>query len=162
MAVLTTGGTAVGKVADGTDFYEVLGVPGDADAEQIQRAYRTLARRHHPDVDKSPGAEDRFKKINEAYTVLSDPKSRRKYDRFGAAWRQVPDDYERVGARAGGFGGPREYSSRAGGGIDVEDLLEGLFGQRSGRAHGYGPAPGADTEAEITISVEDAYHGSTT
>lgn len=160
-------------MADGTDFYEVLGVPRDADAEQIQRAYRTLARRHHPDVNKSPGAEDRFKKINEAYAVLSDPKSRRKYDRFGEAWRQVPDDYEQAGARAGaraggggagfgnfgGFGGPREYSSRVGGGIDVEDLLEGLFGQRSGRGRGYGPSPGADTEAEITITVEDAYHG---
>ncbi|MEU7873318.1 DnaJ domain-containing protein [Dactylosporangium sp. NPDC049140] len=86
--------------ADRRDFYEVLGIPRTATAEEIQRAYRTLARRNHPDVNKEPGSEDRFEDITEAYDVLSDPKSRRKYDRFGAQWRQVPDDVEqRAGAR---------------------------------------------------------------
>ncbi|MFI5913363.1 DnaJ C-terminal domain-containing protein [Dactylosporangium sp. NPDC051541] len=156
--------------AERRDFYEVLGVPRTATAEEIQRAYRTLARRNHPDVNKEPGAEDRFKDITEAYDVLSDPKSRRKYDRFGDRWRQVPDDVEeRAGARqrasaGAGFPGPGAgFGGRGGIGeeIDLEDLLGSIFGGRSGSGDrfGRGPVPGADTEAEITISVEDAYHG---
>ncbi|MEV0129578.1 DnaJ C-terminal domain-containing protein [Dactylosporangium sp. NPDC050688] len=158
-------------VADRRDFYEVLGVPRTAAAEDIQRAYRTLARRNHPDVNKEPGAEDRFKDITEAYDVLSDPKSRRKYDRFGAQWRQVPDDVEqRAGARqrasagAGFAGQGAGFGGRSGIGeeVDLEDLLGSIFGggqRRGGDRFGRGPVPGADTEAEITISVEDAYHG---
>ncbi|WP_327002565.1 J domain-containing protein [Dactylosporangium sp. NBC_01737] len=164
--------------AERRDFYEVLGVPRTATAEEIQRAYRTLARRNHPDVNKEPGAEDRFKDITEAYDVLSDPKSRRKYDRFGAQWRQVPDDVEqRAGARqrapagagfpgqgagfpgqGAGFGGRGGFGEE----VDVEDLLGSIFGGGQGRGgdrFGRGPVPGADTQAEITISVEDAYHG---
>ncbi|WP_426513626.1 DnaJ C-terminal domain-containing protein [Dactylosporangium sp. McL0621] len=162
-------------VADRRDFYEVLGVPRTATAEEIQRAYRTLARRNHPDVNKEPGAEDRFKDVTEAYDVLSDPKSRRKYDRFGAQWRQVPDDVDqRAGARprasagagytgpGAGFGGPGGFGEE----VDIEDLLGSIFGGRAGGvpggggdSFGRGAVPGADTEAEITISVEDAYHG---
>ncbi|GAA1567190.1 J domain-containing protein [Dactylosporangium maewongense] len=157
--------------ADRRDFYAVLGVPRTATAEEIQRAYRTLARRNHPDVNKEPGAEDRFKDITEAYDVLSDPKSRRKYDRFGAQWRQVPDDVEqRAGARqraSAGAGFPGQgagFGGRGGIGeeVDLEDLLGSIFGGRpsgAGDRFGRGPVPGADTEAEITISVEDAYHG---
>jgi curved DNA-binding protein len=160
--------------AEKRDYYQVLGVPRTATGEEIQRAYRTLARRNHPDVNKEPGAEERFKEITEAYGVLSDPKSRRKYDRFGAQWRQVPDDFEqRVGARQGGRqrasagsgfrGGGGPFRSQGGFGeeVDLEDLLGNLFGRRGGAGDqfGRGPVPGADTEAEITISVEDAYHG---
>lgn len=65
------------------DYYEILGVPRNATLEEIKRAYRRLALKHHPDRDKSPGAEERFKKINEAYEVLSDPKKRQIYDQFG-------------------------------------------------------------------------------
>ncbi|GAA0744240.1 J domain-containing protein [Dactylosporangium roseum] len=159
---------------ESNDYYDILGVSRDADAEQIQRAYRTLARRHHPDVNKAPGAEDRFKKINEAYNVLSDPGRRRKYDQFGDAWRQIPDDFEQAAGRTGagawdraaagaggGRGGARGFRSgrAAGGVVDVEDLFESLFGGRAGGPRGFGPVRGADTEAELTISVEDAFHG---
>jgi curved DNA-binding protein len=154
--------------APGRDFYQVLGVSRNASAEEIQRAYRKLARRHHPDVSREPGAEDRFKEITEAYDTLSNPEHRARYDRFGPSWRQVPEDHGTAGgpfrsgaARRGGAGfGP--------GGIDLDDLFGSLFGERGvgrggfGRGgFGRGPVRGADTEAEITISVEDAYTGGT-
>jgi curved DNA-binding protein len=165
----------------GQDYYEVLGVPRTADAAEIQQAFRTLARRYHPDVNRDPAAEERFKEINEAYTVLSDPGTRSRYDRFGPDFRQVPEDYdERVaagqgfGGGAGGyrgspFGGARG-AGRAGGrtwtetdfdgsGVDFEDLFGGMFGGRAGRAGRGSPIPGADQEAELTLSVEEAYRG---
>ena len=74
------------------DFYEVLGVPRNADRSEIQRAYRKLARQHHPDVNKDPSAEARFKEISEAYDVLSDPEQRKRYDAFGEDFRRVPPD----------------------------------------------------------------------
>ena len=76
--------------ADRRDFYALLDVPRTATQDEIQRAYRKLARQHHPDVNKDPGAEDRFKEISEAYDVLSDPQTRRRYDAFGPDFRQVP------------------------------------------------------------------------
>ncbi|MGW3417338.1 DnaJ C-terminal domain-containing protein [Streptomyces phaeochromogenes] len=146
------------------DFYEVLGVPRTADRDEIQQAYRTLARRYHPDVNKDPEAEERFKEINEAFSVLSDPEQRARYDRFGEDFRKVPDDWEeRVGAGAGsGFrwttgGGPRVRYSTAGfegEGVDVEDLFGSLFGG-AGRMR----VPGADQEAELPLTVEEAYRG---
>jgi curved DNA-binding protein len=120
------------------DFYEVLGVPHNASAEDIQRAYRQLARRHHPDVNREPGAEERFKAITEAYDTLSDPARRRKYD-------QVP-----VGA-----GGPWASAPS----VDFEDLLGSLFGERTADGFGRGPVRGADTEAELPVTVEEAFHG---
>jgi curved DNA-binding protein len=142
------------------DYYEVLGVSRDASADDIQRAYRTLARRHHPDVNKDPAAEERFKEINEAYQVLKDPQTRRRYDRFGPDFRQIPEGAEgfgRAGAGAGPGGSPPFGSEweYAGSGIDLDDLLGGLFG---GRGPGAG-LRGADQEAELTLSVEDAYRG---
>ena len=104
-----------GPRADRRDFYEILGVPRTATQDEIQRAYRKLARQHHPDVNKDPGAEDRFKEISEAYDVLSDPQTRRRYDAFGPDFRQVPEDVDpeafqrsRAGAGtgAGQAGGP--------------------------------------------------------
>ena len=74
-----------------TDFYEILGVDRNATGEEIQRAYRKLARTYHPDVNKDPAAEKRFQEISEAYDVLSDPSTRRRYDAFGPDFRQVPD-----------------------------------------------------------------------
>ncbi|MGH3662548.1 MAG: DnaJ domain-containing protein, partial [Micromonosporaceae bacterium] len=70
-------------MAQPRDFYEVLGVGRAADEQEIQRAYRKLARQYHPDVNKDPGAEEMFKQISEAYDVLSDPDTRRRYDAFG-------------------------------------------------------------------------------
>jgi curved DNA-binding protein len=165
-------------VATTGDFYQVLGVDRSASQQDIQRAYRKLARRFHPDINKDPGAEERFKQINEAYGVLSDDKKRVRYDRFGEHWQQVPEDYDGpmpgsgpgTGPFAGGGGGRRVYVNTGGSGFDVgdggfagtgfDDLLSGLFG---GRAGGFGggrvPAPGADAQAEFELSVEDAYAG---
>jgi curved DNA-binding protein len=143
------------------DYYEVLGVPRTAGADELQQAYRRLARRYHPDVNKEPSAADRFKEINEAYHVLADPKARARYDRFGENFRQVPEDYdERAGAAAGfNAGGGRGRRVRVSGadvtGIDIDDLLNGMFGGRGG----YGPIPGADQEAVLDLSVEEAYRG---
>ncbi|MFD6023868.1 DnaJ C-terminal domain-containing protein [Streptomyces griseoluteus] len=148
------------------DFYEVLGVPRDADRDEIQRAYRKLARKYHPDVNKDPAAEERFKEVNEAFSVLSDPDQRARYDRFGEDFRKVPEDWEeRVGAGAGaggGFrwstgGGPRaQYATSGFGseGVDVDDLFSSFFGG-AGRMR----VPGADQEAELPLTVEEAYRG---
>jgi curved DNA-binding protein len=164
-------------MADSRDFYEILGVPRSASQDEIQQAYRKLARTYHPDVNKDPEAEDRFKDISEAYAVLSDPQTRRRYDAFGPDFRQVPEDVDpetwrraRAGAGAGragpggfgqgGAGGPFGTGGPFGegvGDIDLEDLLGGLFGGRAGR--GWGPIPGADQEAELEVTVEEAYHG---
>ena len=70
------------------DYYDRLGVSRTADEKEIKKAYRNLARKYHPDVNKDPGAEDKFKEINEAYEVLGDPEKRKKYDELGANWRQ--------------------------------------------------------------------------
>jgi curved DNA-binding protein len=112
------------------DYYEVLGVGRDATQQDIQAAYRRLARKFHPDVDKSPGAEDRFKEINEAYHVLSDPDRRQGYDRPPPAWE---------GAR----GAP------PGAEFDFDDIFGGMFGS----------FPGADQEAVLELAVEEAYRG---
>ncbi|MEU6686804.1 J domain-containing protein [Streptomyces sp. NPDC046832] len=154
------------------DFYDALGVSRTASQDEIQQAYRKLARKYHPDVNKDPGAEERFKDLNEAYSALSDPKTRARYDRFGEDFRKVPEDWEeRVGAGAGpgggfrarrtaGAGGPRvRYTGFgddfAGEGIDIEDLFGSLFG--AGGAPG--GVPGADQEAELPLTVEEAYRG---
>ena len=152
-----------GPRADRRDFYEILDVPRTATQDEIQRAYRTLARQHHPDVNKDPGAEDRFKEISEAYDVLSDPQTRRRYDAFGPGFRQVPEDVDpeafqrsRAGAGAGqarGAGGAGGFGPDLGG-INIEDLLGGIFGGR-----GFGPIPGADQEAELELTVEEAFQG---
>jgi curved DNA-binding protein len=148
---------------DDRDFYEVLGVPRTAGAEEIQRAYRQLARRNHPDVNRDPGAEERFKRIAEAYDVLSDPDRRRRYDQDRAGARA----HAGTGARAGA-GGVRVDNGDLGG-IDIDDLLGGVFsGFGGGRGGGFGRfgggfgdgrVAGADTEAGITLTVEEAYHG---
>ena len=157
------------------DFYQILGVPREASQDDIQRAYRKLARANHPDVNKDPAAEERFKDISEAYNVLSDPQTRRRYDAFGPDFRQVPEDVDaetwrraQAGARAGAGASGRAsrggFDFGTGEEIDLEDLLGGLFGgraradrDRAGR--GWGPIPGADQTAEIEISIEEAYHG---
>jgi curved DNA-binding protein len=146
------------------DYYEVLGVSRDATHEQLQEAFRTLARKYHPDVNSAPGAEDRFKELNEAYHVLSDPDTRKRYDRFGEDFRRVPEDYdERVGAGFGGFraeapsGTGVRFGQGFGGrsGVNIEDL----FGDFLGGSGGFGPIPGADQRAELELTVEEAYRG---
>ena len=156
--------------ADRRDFYALLDVPRTATQDEIQRAYRKLARQHHPDVNKDPGAEDRFKEISEAYNVLSDPQTRRRYDAFGPDFRQVPEDVDpeafqrsRAGAgasgpgQAPGAGGAGGFGSGDLGGIDIEDLLGGIFG--GGGFRGFGPIRGADQEAGLELTVEEAFRG---
>ena len=81
-------------MSDSTDYYEVLGVDRTATSDEIKRAYRKLARTHHPDINKDPSAEARFKEIGQANEVLSDPGLRARYDAFGADFRHVPDDVD--------------------------------------------------------------------
>jgi curved DNA-binding protein len=150
-------------------------VSRDAGSDELQQAYRRLARANHPDINKDPAAEERFKEINEAYHVLSDPEQRRRYDRFGDDFRQVPEDWEeRVGAGAGRSRSGRSRRGRSGGGypsegygsgfegfggageVDIEDLFGGIFGRGRGRS---GPLAGADQEAELPLTVEEAYRG---
>jgi curved DNA-binding protein len=159
------------------DFYEVLGVSRSADQDEIQRAYRKLARTYHPDVNKDPAAEERFKEIAEAYDVLSDPDTRRRYDAFGPDFRRVPEGVDaqtwaraRAGAAGGGAragrGGPQPgadgervwYGSGVGDDFDIDDLLGGFF-SRGGRRGWGGPVPGADQEAEVELTVEEVYRG---
>ncbi len=142
------------------DYYQILGVPRDASAKDLKRAYRSLARQCHPDVNRDdPDCEQRFKDLQEAYGVLSDPDKRRQYDRFGA-------DFEAFrGAGPQGFrfdGGETIDLSGLGG---VEDLLGGLFGRGAGRAGGgfFGAraAAGADVEVAVTVSLEEVDRGAT-
>ncbi|MFG2015593.1 DnaJ C-terminal domain-containing protein [Actinomadura geliboluensis] len=155
------------------DPYEVLGVPRDAEQDEIQRAYRKLARAYHPDINKDPGAEEKFKDVSEAYAILSDPEQRRRYDAFGPDFRRVPEDVDpdmwartRAGAAAGaGRAGPYAtaggYTGGFGEDIDLEELFGGIFGgrRRGGGWSAWSPSRGADQEAEIEISVEEAYQG---
>lgn len=136
-----------------SDFYDALGVPRTASQEEIQRAYRTLARANHPDVNHAPAAEDRFKTISEAYDVLSDPEKRARYDAGAAAGRRNGHP----GGFGGGFGSGFEPSSGFSENIDIEDLLGGLFGGRAGR--GFGPVAGADQEAELELTLDDVFSG---
>ncbi len=146
------------------DYYDALGVSRDATPEQIQQAFRTLARKYHPDVNSDPAAEDRFKEINEAYHVLADPETRKRYDRFGEDFRRIPEDYdERVGAGVGGFGGGGRRGTRVHFGQGSADQtginIEDLFGDLFSGAGGFGPIPGADQQAELELSLEEAYRG---
>jgi curved DNA-binding protein len=146
------------------DFYEVLGLRRDASAEEIQRAYRKLARTYHPDVNKSPEAEEKFKEVSEAYDVLSDPDLRKRYDAFGHDFRHVPEGMDpqtwaraRAGAPGPGPGDERVRVDFGEAGIDIDDLFESMFGGR-GRGR-WGPITGADQEVELPLTVEDAYTG---
>ena len=143
------------------DYYATLGVPKSATHDEIRKAFRKLARIHHPDVSKDKkGAETKFKEINEAYEVLGDEEKRQKYDTLGADW-------ERGGAqqrysRAGGFGdGGVSF-----GGTGFSDFFEQFFagGRPRGAATGFGGFPqpetrGEDIEADLLVTIEEALHG---
>lgn len=129
------------------DYYEVLGVSRTASQDEIRRAYRRLARQYHPDVNKSPDAEEKFKEINEAYEVLSDPEKRAAYDRFGHAGVQVG-----VGGNAGASADPFGFGSL------FTDLFDSFFGDMTGASRRR-PTRGADLEATIELEFEEALRG---
>jgi curved DNA-binding protein len=145
------------------DYYQVMGVARDATQDEIKRAYRQLARKHHPDVSKTSDAEERFKELGEANEVLKDPEKRAAYDRLGANWKkgqdfQPPPDWNTdFESSSPGFGGQDTG--------EQSDFFESLFRRGFARqqassagAQGY-HAHGQDSHAKIQISLEEAYHG---
>jgi molecular chaperone DnaJ len=148
----------------GKDYYQILGVNRTASDKEIKQAYRRLARKHHPDLnpnDKS--AEARFKEINAAYQVLSDPEKRKKYDQFGDQW-EYADQFTRSGGQERvrwdfGRGGTTFQSGEP---TDFGDVFSSLFGDfGAGSRVRRGPQRGQDLESTIEASLEEAYHGST-
>ena len=131
------------------DFYDLLGVSRDVDPDSLKRAYRRMARQYHPDINKDPGAEDRFKEIGRAYEVLSDPQTRARYDQFGEAG-------------LGGAAGAPDMGDMGG----FADLFETFFqgfggpgGAGAGRPRRQGPQQGDDLRYDLTIDFEQAVFG---
>ncbi|WP_123039790.1 molecular chaperone DnaJ [Cohnella candidum] len=134
-------------MADKKDFYEVLGVAKGASAEDIKKAYRKLARQYHPDVNKEPDAEAKFKEVKEAYDVLSDDQRRARYDQFG---HEDP---------SAGFGGGGGFSGDMGGFGDIFDMF---FGGGGGRRDPNAPQRGNDLQYTMTIEFKEAVFGKET
>ncbi|MGB7818409.1 MAG: DnaJ C-terminal domain-containing protein [Ornithinibacter sp.] len=168
------------------DFYAILGVPKDADDAAIKKAYRKLARKHHPDQNAGDAAaEKRFKDVGEAHAVLADPKQREEYDAIrqmaggGARFRAggpgggsgFEDVFSAFGGGAGGGGQRVRFNTGgAGGQPDLDDVLSQMFGGGAGGRGGdpfsgfgasRGPRPGADLEARTSLSFRDAVEGAT-
>jgi curved DNA-binding protein len=161
------------------DYYETLGVSKTASEDEIKSAFRKLARKFHPDVAKDKAAaEEKFKQINEAYEVLSDPEKRSKYDQLGANWNQPGGFQPPPGWQQGGGGGFNPFGAGGnGGGVEFEfggtgfsDFFEAFFGGGRGqsafrRGGGFGgpetASRGSDVEADIMVTLEEALHGST-
>jgi curved DNA-binding protein len=158
------------------DYYETLGVARDASDADIKKAFRRLAREYHPDVAKDKKkAEEKFKEINEAYEVLSNPENRKKYDQLGANWRagsdfQTPPNWEEMR-------GSRQYRRPGPGSADFEfqfggtgfsDFFEQVFGARAAAGRGPGPAfseeafaeRGRDVEGDILVTLDEVMNGS--
>jgi curved DNA-binding protein len=165
---------------DYKDYYATLGVKKDASQEDIQKAYRKLARKFHPDVNKAPEAEVKFKEVGEAYEVLKDPEKRQKYDQYGSAWNRArqtgapPPGWENVHFDFGNGG--FDFGDMGGGGDRFSSFFEMLFGggaggRRRGAAAGqggfsgfgagFGTQVGGNAEATLPLTVEEAVQGGT-
>lgn len=128
------------------DYYEVLGLTKGASEDEIKKAYRQLAKKYHPDINKEPGAEEKFKEINEAYDTLSDPDKKARYDQFGFEDPTGGAGFGGAGgAGFGGFGG-------------FEDIINSFFGGGR-RASSTSPRQGADIEKKMSITFEEAVYG---
>lgn len=152
------------------DYYATLGVSRDASQEEIQKAYRKLARKFHPDVNASPEAEDKFKEVGEAYEALKDLEKRAKYDRYGTAWRAAqkggptPSGFEDIHFDFGDLGGMGGFRSAefGGGASGFSSFFDMLFGGRGGAREATASAfgrSGADHEATIPLTLEEAVAG---
>lgn len=159
---------------DYKDYYATLGVQKEATPQEVQKAYRSLARKHHPDVNQETGAEDKFKEITEAYEVLKDTDKRARYDQFGSAWKQAqhtggpPPGFEDVFSRFGGGGHTvHEFDL---GGQGFSSFFDALFGggdavggfEAQGFPRGFssgGAQTGGDLEATIRLTLEEAALG---
>ncbi len=150
------------------DYYKVLGVKKDATEAEIKKAYRKLARKHHPDINPdAKDAEKKFQQINEANQVLSDPENRKKYDKYGKDWKHA-EEFEKAGQQrqyssggpAGGFGGGGNFS-----GGDFSDFFESMFGggassfggASSGSRGGSRQFKGQDFQAEMRLELREVY-----
>jgi curved DNA-binding protein len=164
------------------DYYQTLGVSKKATDEEIRKAFRNLARKYHPDVAKNKAeAEERFKEINEAYEVLSDPAKRKKYDSLGASWNQPGGFRPPPGWQGGGFreAGPNDEFEFRFGGTGFSEFFEQFFGGRGAfgrgfdfeeaephaRSQGFRPGRafslrGNDIEGDILVSLDEVLHGS--
>ncbi|MEM6280153.1 MAG: J domain-containing protein [Verrucomicrobiota bacterium] len=152
------------------DYYEILGVDKSASQEEIKRSFKKLARKYHPDVAKDlPNAEDKFKEVNEAYEVLSDPDKRKKYDTLGANWQHGQDFSGGPGGFYGGDGGG-SYEYNFGGSTGFSDFFEAMFGRGGGdpfgsfggrQARSTRPMAGQDIEADLLVRIEEVMTGST-
>jgi len=154
------------------DLYKILGVSRTASDKDIKQAYRKLARQYHPDVNPgNKSAEEKFKEINNAYEVLSDPEKRKKYDQFGDKW-QYADQFAGGGAQGNPFGGASGFRSAGGNNSsyqyvdmsdlgDLGDLFKGFTGGFGGRGRTARPRQGRDIDTSTEISLEEAYSGTT-
>lgn len=139
------------------DYYKALGVPRTATTAEIKKAYRKLAAEFHPDKNKAPGAEDRFKEVNEANEVLSDDAKRKAYDELGSDWRagqqfRPPPGWGGARGRRGGGGNPGGFSG------DFSDLFSSMFGGGGGMGGGFAPEA-EDSRDVLTVSLEESFHG---
>ncbi|WP_155286623.1 molecular chaperone DnaJ [Lacticaseibacillus zhaodongensis] len=140
-------------MAENKDYYAVLGVSRDASDDEIKKAFRKLSKKYHPDINHDPGAEDKFKEINEAYQVLSDKQKRAAFDQYGSA-----DGPQGGGFGGSGFGGAGGFSDFGGGGFD--DIFSSFFGGGATASQGRTqPRAGADLQYRMDLKFEEAVFG---